>query len=68
MTHKEQLKKQQEIMNSIQKMLPHKFGVTMLMFPFNRNGHFTYINNAPRKDMKRSLKTLLNKWEKEDEL
>lgn len=45
------------------KLAGKKVGFVLLVFPFDEAGRLNYISNADRKDMKKALAELLNRWE-----
>jgi len=47
--------------------MPKGWGFSLQLFTFGGPGFITYISNAKREDMKKALKELLDKWDREEQ-
>lgn len=53
-----------ELAQTIQEVLPPDVGFVLLLFDFGEDGNLTYLSNAQREDMVKTLKELVAKLEK----
>lgn len=59
--------KLQEMADQIKKMVPRGWGFTLLLFDYYQEwGSIMYISTAEREAMKKTMRELLEKWEREE--
>jgi hypothetical protein len=54
----------QGALRMLQSIMPPKMGIALFVFEHHRaDGHFGYVSNGERQDMRRALAEFLSKWD-----